>query len=622
MLCEAKSKLRTARRPAQAARALACACARSACGLYAMSTHAFWGDEDREAVADAAAKSMKLALCTSRLDEWCTTHCTEGAQTADPLARRARLVFDRASQRCKPAGWTPPTSPSGNASDATFCGNMSARARGRSAPGISHETLVLAAMMSQCQKEQQQALEREHIFAGRWHVPQCALLLLPHVPKTGGTNVFAVLGALPGWWIVSRSSEHKSLGAELGWSNAPCAAALRPRLSERGAAGSQLHAPNANAPVSDAAWSKACPGPWRSRRVMAHFNDPLTTAVFHSWFAPRLASLRQMYKSAGCAFGVGLTLRKPAPHIISSYQYFRIFITRHHKTAVTASSRSPIRHNATLQVDDFAAWLHSGANPQLAWLVNERCSMVRGCSMLPSEPSRGAATSSSTRQLYTPWPLRDGATTSSSGVVDVGGGSGSDGRPRLDACTSAGERSALQRALRLMTEVDVVGTSEHLNEFIWALAARVGVFFQSHHQGEGQPPACRDSRCNAATSHSGLLFSLPSLPPVVASLLSEQTQCDEILYAEARRREALGLQGTARLLQALVEVAPRHPHDHSASLVPATRTERTAVVDHEQGQQGIHVLPAHTKAARTTALRHIALRDANTSEFLIHVACP
>ena len=149
---------------------------------------------------------------------------------------------------------------------------------------------------------------------------------------------------------------------------------------------------------------------------MLHANDATSTNAFHRHVAPHLPRLRQLYATGGCALQVGsmhpmhvytcaslmcmacvcalqvgVALRAPRRQVLSSYTYFRLRISRAHKTPSTLGSRSPVRHNATLQARDLRGWLRAGSDPQVAWLTNTGCSATHGC-MLP--PSGGAGSDS------------------------------------------------------------------------------------------------------------------------------------------------------------------------------------------------------------------------------------
>ena len=378
------------------------------------------------------------------------------------------------------------------------------------------------------------------MLAGTSTSPRCALFVLAHVPKTGGSTISEVFQALPDWEFLGRpNSGHPLFFAAYGslfagtrafsWSALPSAC--------------QKHRPNASALEGSSClrWGSMAAVDWRSRRIVVDFHEPKGLAKFHSSLVPRLSALRERYAEAGCAFQMGTVLREPASQMLSEFLYFHV------------AFNAGLHGNATAQEDTLVDhWLRKRANPQLAWLRGRSCRMVGlifMCSTPPNEPC-------------------------------------GDGIGRMDHATAnssddmkASELHATDGAMRLLREFDVVGTSKHIGEVLWSLAARVGVFLneshplkrptstssnasssissggnssESRHAPHGKPPTAGDGfHCNPPMKVGRI--SLDTLSPSTLRILRDHSRCDRRLYEAALLREAAELAFTAKLAQQRVQ---------------------------------------------------------------------
>ena len=154
----------------------------------------------------------------------------------------------------------------------------------------------------------------------------------------------------------------------------------------------------------------------------------------------------------------------------------------------------------------------------------------------------------------------------------------------------------------VLDDFDIVGTSEHVGEMLWAMAARVGVVFNFTYRGAGSgssggsggggsggggsgddqqstasgaPSVAGMPRCNPTRPTSALTLS--TLAPTTRTLLYDRTRCDHALYVEARRREALELAATSRWARR--HRLRRHSSDDSSPPLHGLPPERSATVD-------------------------------------------
>ena len=157
-------------------------------------------------------------------------------------------------------------------------------------------------------------------FAAKSTHPTCALLMLAHVPKTGGSTVSEVLQALPGnWTFLGRpSSGHPRFFAMYG--------RLFGGLSKLNTARSIAH-DNTTGTASVEGGCAGVPN-WRASKIVVDFHEPRGLGRFHHAVVPRLRLLREWYASAGCAMQVGLVLREPTSQMLSEYLYFHVQFSR------------------------------------------------------------------------------------------------------------------------------------------------------------------------------------------------------------------------------------------------------------------------------------------------------
>jgi len=352
----------------------------------------------------------------------------------------------------------------------------------------------------------------------------CGLLLFLHVPKSGGTSAIAALKhvlafnhsaprhnpVLYAAFLASHASVLAPQAFKRYW---PLLVQAHPecrrhtsliKLALRNNIATSLTVIERSDCVRQARFD------WRHARHFMDFHDPHELAAFKEHLLPRLPALRARYRAAGCSFRVGTLLREPRAAMLSHFNYFHL----------------PLRFGETrlsLQVQARAlrAWLVPGrGNMQTAWLTR-----LGAC----FEPARNAG-----------GRLED--------VFQC--------NLNASACASFGGAAAEERSFvhASLGQFDVVGTTEHAAQAVWALAAGVGIGWSTppaaasdakaadgaaetrHEQPSGLP------RCNQA--RRGNLLSVGSLTSTAPDLyheLGERTRCDQVLYDQAARAMATTL---------------------------------------------------------------------------------
>lgn len=377
------------------------------------------------------------------------------------------------------------------------------------------------------------------VLTGRTTSPTCGLLVLAHVPKTGGSTVSEVLQGLPGGWnfLGRPQSGHPRFFAAYGktfygtpgfsWSGLGDCARFR----------------NASAPHGGSASIEGsrCGGvpDWRRSLIIVDFHEPRGLLKFHHAFMPKLHELREKYAAAGCAMQLGTVLREPTSQMLSEYLYFHVQFAR------------SLHDNATKQESTLlSSWLPGRANPQLAWLRGRTCRMhgvIFLCTTPPREPC------------------------------------GDDFNGLALSQHAEAERKAASVAIRMLSEFDVVGTSHHVGDVIWAMAARAGFVLDrgssqsasSHssrssggsHSGGGGGGATagggggRNDASNSSAGKMPSLFSAPkcnppsrfglistsNLSPDTLAVIERHSRCDRLLFEAAQIRESADLEFAAAL---------------------------------------------------------------------------
>ena len=183
------------------------------------------------------------------------------------------------------------------------------------------------------------------LLSGQTTSPQCGLLLLAHVPKTGGSTVSEVLQSLPGWEFLGRpTSGHPRFFAAFG-----SLFVGTPAFSWRGLPADCLR----RAPNASARRRLRRRAPWRRRAC-----DPSRAARAAQIPLERRAAPQQIeakYQEAGCPMQSSVILREPSSQMLE----FLCFRRCH----------SHLQQNATTQ--EIAPQIGPAtfaANPQLAWL--------------------------------------------------------------------------------------------------------------------------------------------------------------------------------------------------------------------------------------------------------------
>ena len=405
-------------------------------------------------------------------------------------------------------------------------------------------------------------------FAVRSTRPKCALLMLAHVPKTGGSTVSEVLQALPGKWnfLGRPTSGHPRFFAMYG--------RLFAGVSKLDTSKCMVY-DNATATTSIEGGCAGVPN-WRASKIVVDFHEPRGLSKFHHVVVPRLRPLRKWYAAAGCAMQVGLVLREPTSQMLSEYLYFHVQFSRR------------LHGNASLQEATLlSTWLPGHANPQLAWMRARSChtlGLIFLCSTPQNEPcgERGGG----------------GRVAAPRGVGGGGDESVSGGDGRDDGPLTEDEEKAVASAIRLVSEFDVVGTSTHVGALIWSLAARVGFFLErvdrpastlsragepdisdsgsGDHRGSGSLLALQQQRlaprCNPPSRWG--MISLSSVAPSTLHALRQHSRCDRKLFEAALLREAAELAFIARLQSRLLRPAGSSERAHAKAASRAREQSR------------------------------------------------
>ena len=272
---------------------------------------------------------------------------------------------------------------------------------------------------------------------------------------------------------------------------------------------------------------------WRRSRIIVDFHEPRGLVKFHQAFMPKLRELREKYAAAGCPMQVGTVLREPTSQMLSEYLYFHVQFAR------------ALHGNATKQEHTLlSTWLPGRANPQLAWFRGRTCRMhgvIFLCTTPPKEPC------------------------------------GDDFKGLELDVNAEKERKATAGAISMLSDFDVVGTSHHVGDTIWMMAARVGFVLDyvprrsassgsSSSGGGGGGGGGGTGAGNGSTSKSASLFSAPKCNPpsrhglVSTSTLSRGTiavierhsRCDRLLFEAAQIRERADLEFATALQQRLL----------------------------------------------------------------------
>lgn len=384
--------------------------------------------------------------------------------------------------------------------------------------------------------------------------PKCGLLVLAHVPKTGGSTITEVLQTLPGWDFLGRpKSGHPHFFAAFGdlfdktravpsiWRYAP------PACREK------FH------PNTSAIEGSGCGGllNWRERRIVVDFHEPIGVGRFHDSVLPRLGTLRARYRAAGCPMAVGTVLREPSSQMLSEFLYFHV------------AFHPQLHGNVSLQESVFVnRWLPGRANPQLAWMRNSKCSYI-GSIFLCSTPYNQAC--GHNQHIYEGNELAElGCGEDYKYDCNASGGvrrAGATSKASVSNRTLDREAKATAGALRMLRHFDVVGTTSNVGEVMWAMLARAGYFFNETTVWRGTKMAARLSspgdsargsvlteraptlgtvfRCNPPGK--GGRLSLSSMSADTLRRLRAHSRCDRVLYEAALLREREELAFTARL---------------------------------------------------------------------------
>ena len=341
------------------------------------------------------------------------------------------------------------------------------------------------------------------------HSGTCSLLLYLHVPKTGGTSVIEVFKKLP-------RRKHIYLGDEKGSGGGPFRfyamlpevfGDLLPKLTPahphpgfcRDANGTRL----ARALRAGACGATHIPLDWRSSHLVGEVHDPVGAVRFRDEIRPRIARLRAAYGRAGCAFQVSTVLRDPSSQAISNFRY----------EIVRRKPNSSAWRHRVHTTSFFTRWLRARHDWQLAGLT--------GCFATRRE-AQG---------------LRNGGVggcahhRASGGVVDDA--------LALEARSLAARDDALKL---LREEMDLVGVTRELSDYIRTLATRLGVWLKSGGVGGGGVGS--GGRSSLVLLCNGNQQSVPSLDdpsrlwPSLRAEIARSTAIDAVLYAAAANLSA------------------------------------------------------------------------------------
>lgn len=309
-------------------------------GKHSGVVDSMWADNAEQQLYDQS----RSRDCKAEMDQWCQAHCVQDCEPFSTHTCGGAVVWwtpsGEHSTSCVPASIA-------NASSLhkCFCGD-----RCRHPHGVvkSRERLGIEQTYTTCKR----ARALFHL-AGKAVQPQCGLIVLPHVPKTGGSTIVDIMHNLPNWTYPAGDKQMRSTVLSV--------------LNEVKDFDQLNHSQRQTRTFR-----------FLSKRYILHFNDFKTTYLFHVHMAPNLAKIRSVYAAAGCSMQVGIALREPSAQVYSTYKFFRLKDWRH------VPHWSPIRHNETAQQDDFGAWLQTTSNPQVAWLTNQHCTDALGCNVVPA----------------------------------------------------------------------------------------------------------------------------------------------------------------------------------------------------------------------------------------------
>lgn len=255
-----------------------------------------------------------------------------------------------------------------------------------------------------------------------------------------------------------------------------------------------LLGPNATLPD----WKAPCSSvpDWRSSKIFLEFHEGAGLHNFFRFILPRLEKLRSLYAAASCPLLLTTVLRDPPDHFRSMFAYFHVYGDRRLKISPRNGSRL-LQTDAAVQTDAFGRFLARGSSgplwvDQSEFLANQR-------------------------------------------------------NPSQKACDPAIQAKSEQ----LLEQMDMVGVYEHLREFMWSVAARLGYWLQPHN-GNGSPMSAWLA-CNAAP-YPRLLHNLT---PEVETLLEKRSHCSRALYVVAAKRDAEQRREWKRLIYpTLLEARP------------------------------------------------------------------
>ena len=206
---------------------------------------------------------------------------------------------------------------------------------------------------------------------------------------------------------------------------------------------------------------------WRHTRYFLEFHTLESQRAFHDLVLPNYELLKQTYDDAGCELLLATVVREPEETYKSSFEYFQV---NGMSAATPALKIHGLRQNKTLQEIAFYRFLNRGnREQQLSWLANAS--------------TKGG-------------PLR--------------------GVP----CEQRQEQ-----ALRLLRQMDVVGTTEKLVDFWRTLARRIGIPVQSR----------VDTFKKNVHRHPSLLRRVDALAPHLRQALNATCHCSQPLYDAAIR---------------------------------------------------------------------------------------
>uniref|UniRef100_A0A7S4J3I9 Sulfotransferase domain-containing protein n=1 Tax=Prymnesium polylepis TaxID=72548 RepID=A0A7S4J3I9_9EUKA len=224
--------------------------------------------------------------------------------------------------------------------------------------------------------------------------------------------------------------------------------------------------------------------------------------AFRHKFLPRLSRLRHMYRSRACTLQVVTVLREPASMMLSAYRFFRLDGGLGVRPSLSDAHR--VMRNTSSLARDFSQWLGANTNPQSAWLNGT----------LPFQVGVAPRHTAHNGHPFSHVPVMT--------------------------------QTLLSTHSQLLAPFDFVGVSERLNELLWFLVARLGVYLPALERNrtlEARLPVCNQNTARASTAAMASVLR----DGAILEDVSRATPQDEALYRVALSRYMSDVEGGREL---------------------------------------------------------------------------